>query len=121
MVSYAFKINNLFLEDTRAAYDFASKQDRVVDFSYSALKFLKAHGVDPISLSGLETYHNAGVPYLSRKEYARAITRLHSSRPLDPVEPAEFDDAADAFQAEVAETIDTWWSQRVDVIHTSST
>ncbi|KAL2753472.1 hypothetical protein ACRALDRAFT_1065232 [Sodiomyces alcalophilus JCM 7366] len=114
IASYAFKINNLFLEDTRTAYDFASKQDRIIDFSYSTLKFLKAHGVDPISLTGLETYHNAGVPYLSRQEYAKGVARLHRDRPLDPVEQSELDNVADAFQAEVAETIQQWWSHRGD-------
>ncbi|EGY15075.1 uncharacterized protein VDAG_06565 [Verticillium dahliae VdLs.17] len=78
--TYNFAVNNLFFQDTRDEYIFQRSQERVINFSVTALDFFKKKGVDPMTLNGFEGEHRAGVPFLSRKEREEAIEQAIRDR-----------------------------------------
>ncbi|KAM0286244.1 hypothetical protein ACHAQH_000971 [Verticillium albo-atrum] len=107
--TYSFAVNNLFLKDTRDQYFFQRSQERVVNFSVSALDFFTKKGVDPMTLNGFEGEHRAGVPFLSRKERMEAIEQAKWSKTYTPVDCEELDVNARTFREESVELINKWY------------
>lgn len=106
--SYTFKINSLFLSDTRTASDLGTRSDRVVDFSHSAMLFLKKQQVDPMTLNGFFAFNKAGVPYLSRQEQREALELFHRPRISEPLVEGDLDSEARKFRDEVTKQLHAW-------------
>ncbi|KAM0334333.1 hypothetical protein ACHAQA_001358 [Verticillium albo-atrum] len=114
--TYNFAVNNLFLKGTRDQFFLQRSQERVIDFSASALEFFKKRGLDPMTLNGFERQQHAGVPFLSRKERQDAIDQASSTKVFRPVDEDELDVDARTFFEATVESISKWWKSSPRIV-----